>query len=112
MIRANFCHPLSWSFSFPLATSTSPGSVERILRIYAITTAQQLPGTLPFAILEPTRIMRLLKCDNNGDLSLTEFFESDIPKYAILSHSWGTEEVTFKHLANGTSKNKSDYGKI
>jgi hypothetical protein len=56
--------------------------------------------------------MRLLQCDNNGDLSLTEFFESAIPKYAILSHRWGSEEATFKDLADGTSKNKAGYGKI
>ncbi|KAH8750480.1 heterokaryon incompatibility protein-domain-containing protein [Hyaloscypha finlandica] len=37
--------------------------------------------------------MRLLQYDDDGDLSLTEFFESDIPKYAILSHTWGAEEA-------------------
>ncbi|KAF8851241.1 HET-domain-containing protein [Acephala macrosclerotiorum] len=56
--------------------------------------------------------MRLLQCDSNGDLSLTEFFESAIPKYAILSHRWGTEEVTFKDLLDGRSKSKAGYGKI
>jgi hypothetical protein len=56
--------------------------------------------------------MRLLQCDNNSDLSLTEFFESAIPKYAILSHRWGTDEVTFKDLADGTSKSKAGYEKI
>jgi hypothetical protein len=56
--------------------------------------------------------MRLLHCDNNGGLSLTEFFESDIPKYAILSHRWGTEEVAFKDLLDSTSKSKAGYSKI
>jgi hypothetical protein len=56
--------------------------------------------------------MRLLQYNNDGDLSLTEFFESDIPKYAILSHRWGAEEVTFKDLMDGTSKSKAGYGKI
>jgi hypothetical protein len=57
--------------------------------------------------------MRLLQCDNDGNFSLTEFFEGDIPKkYAILSHRWGAEEVTFKDLTDGTSKNKAGYGKI
>jgi len=56
--------------------------------------------------------MRLLKYDNDGDLSLTEFFEKDIPKYAILSHIWGVEEVTFQDLIDNTSKSKAGYGKI
>lgn len=37
--------------------------------------------------------MRLL---NVKTFRLEEFFEKDIPKYAILSHTWGAEEVTFK----------------
>jgi hypothetical protein len=60
--------------------------------------------------------MRLLQHNNDGDFSLTEFFESDIPEYAILSHRWGAEEVTFKDLMDSTSKSKSKskagYGKI
>jgi hypothetical protein len=56
--------------------------------------------------------MRLLQCSNDGDLSLTEFVENDIPRYAILSHRWGAEEVTFRDLIDGTSKVKAGYGKI
>jgi hypothetical protein len=56
--------------------------------------------------------MRLLQYDSDGDFSLTEFFESDIPKYAILSHRWGAEEVTFKDMIDGTSKSKAGYGKL
>ncbi|KAH8595108.1 heterokaryon incompatibility protein-domain-containing protein [Bisporella sp. PMI_857] len=57
--------------------------------------------------------MRLLQHNNDGNFSLTEFFEGDIPKkYAILSHRWGAEEVTFKDLTDGTSKGKAGYGKI
>jgi hypothetical protein len=39
--------------------------------------------------------MRLLRI---RDLSLAEFVGNDIPRYAILSHTWGAdyEEVTFK----------------
>jgi hypothetical protein len=57
-------------------------------------------------------IMRLLQYTDNGDFSLTEFFESDIPKYAILSHRWGAEEVTFADLINSTGKSKAGYSKI
>ena len=56
--------------------------------------------------------MRLLQYNNDGDFSLAEFFESDIPEYAILSHRWGAEEVTFKDLIDGRSKSKAGYGKI
>ena len=57
--------------------------------------------------------MRLLQYNNDGNLSLIEFFEGDIPKkYAILSHRQGAEEVTFKDLTDGTSKGKAGYSKI
>ena len=56
--------------------------------------------------------MRLLWLNADGNLSLTEFLENDIPKYAILSHRWEAEEVTFADLMNSTGKNKAGYGKI
>jgi hypothetical protein len=57
--------------------------------------------------------MRLLQSNDDGNLSLTEFFESAIPNFAILSHRWGTDEVTFKDLTDGTSKSKAGgYSKI
>jgi hypothetical protein len=58
--------------------------------------------------------MRLLKQKSDGEISLTEFFEDDIPPYAILSHTWGAdgEEVTFKELIDHTGKNKAGYNKI
>ncbi|CAG8980238.1 hypothetical protein HYALB_00009820 [Hymenoscyphus albidus] len=83
------------------------------LRIYATSTAQLLPRTLHFTILEPSRTMRLLHYNTDGGFSLAEFFEGDIPKkYAILSHRWGAEEATFKDLTDGTSKGKAGHGKI
>lgn len=56
--------------------------------------------------------MRLLQYNDDGDFSLTEFVGSDIPKYAILSHRWGAEEVAFKDLIDGTSKSMTGYAKI
>ena len=58
--------------------------------------------------------MRLLAYNNDGEFSLTEFFGDDIPEYAILSHTWGADEVTFKELIDGEGKGKSkaSYGKI
>merc|ERR1712093_430218 len=56
--------------------------------------------------------MRLLQFNNDGNFSLTKFFEDDIPEYAILSHRWEAGEVTYKDLTNGTSKDKAGCGKI
>ena len=58
--------------------------------------------------------MRLLELKDNDDFSLTEFIGDNIPRYAILSHTWGadSEEVTCKDLAEGTGKNKAGYNKI
>jgi hypothetical protein len=55
--------------------------------------------------------MRLLYYNNNGEFSLTQFFD-DIPPYAILSHTWGLEEVTFKDIMDGTGEDKPGYKKI
>lgn len=56
--------------------------------------------------------MQLLRYNNDGDFSPTEFFESSIPKYAILSPRWGAEEVTMADLASGNGKKMAGYGKI
>ncbi|KAI7291573.1 hypothetical protein KC343_g104 [Hortaea werneckii] len=59
--------------------------------------------------------MRLLESTADHDLSLTEDLdEDDIPPYAILSHTWDSneEEVTYKDLVDGTAKAKSGYRKI
>jgi hypothetical protein len=56
--------------------------------------------------------MRLLEYNKDGEFGLAEFFGDDIPRYAILSHRWGAEEVTFKDLMNSTGKSKAGYGKI
>jgi len=41
-----------------------------------------------------------------------EFIGSDIPPYAILSHAWGEEEVTFQELGKPDSAMKKGYAKI
>src|SRR3989337_2441897 len=58
--------------------------------------------------------MRLLQLDDKGECSLVEFVGNDIPRYAILSHTWGrdSDEVTFQDLINGTGKDKPGYCKI
>jgi hypothetical protein len=60
--------------------------------------------------------MRLLHCDDAGGYHLTKPLPNDnaIPRYAILSHTWGADsnEVTFNDLTNGTGTDKSGYEKI
>jgi hypothetical protein len=57
--------------------------------------------------------MRLLQI-NDGDFSLVEHVDGNIPRYAILSHTWGAdhEEVTFKDVMKGTGKSKLGYRKL
>jgi Heterokaryon incompatibility protein (HET) len=58
--------------------------------------------------------MRLLKFDDRGELSLTRDLHDDFPRYAILSHTWGSDEdeITFADLIHGPDKRKAGYAKI
>lgn len=58
--------------------------------------------------------MRLLSLESDGDFSLVEYVGNNIPRYAILSHTWGAdrEEVTFQDLIDGTGKGKAGYRKL
>src|ERR1700712_3500433 len=58
--------------------------------------------------------MRLLELKSNGDVSLTKNLISNIPPYAILSHTWGDDddEITFEDLTEGLAKTKRGYNKI
>jgi len=59
--------------------------------------------------------MRLLKRADGNGLSLTEDLPTGrIPRYAILSHTWGpdTDEVTYRDLIDGAGKDKVGYKKI
>jgi hypothetical protein len=59
--------------------------------------------------------MRLLERQNPDEFLLKgKFYDDDIPRYAILSHTWGpdSEEVTLGDLVKGTSKGKAGYNKI
>jgi hypothetical protein len=49
--------------------------------------------------------------DDDGGFSLTEYEETEIPPYAILSHTWGPsdEEVTYRDMKEGTGKSKAGY---
>ncbi|KAI3326415.1 vegetative incompatibility protein HET-E-1 [Xylariaceae sp. AK1471] len=58
--------------------------------------------------------MRLLQLRDDGTLKLTKDLSDNIPQYAILSHTWGSdeEEVTFKDITEGTGQHKQGYRKI
>ncbi|KAF2471351.1 uncharacterized protein BDR25DRAFT_368174 [Lindgomyces ingoldianus] len=58
--------------------------------------------------------MRLLQLEDTDKFSLVEFIGDDVPRYAILSHTWGAdnEEVTLKDIAKSTGKGKAGYAKI
>ncbi|RSL54934.1 hypothetical protein CEP54_009627 [Fusarium duplospermum] len=54
--------------------------------------------------------MRLI---NTATLALDEFFGDQVPEYAILSHTWQEEEVTFREWADQASASrKKGYRKI
>ena len=53
--------------------------------------------------------MRLLNTDT---IKLEDFPDEKAVPYAILSHTWGAEEVTFQDLSEPKSKNMAGYAKI
>ncbi|PQE24076.1 heterokaryon incompatibility protein [Rutstroemia sp. NJR-2017a BVV2] len=58
-------------------------------------------------------MIRLLYSNDDGDISLTEW-NSPVPPYAILSHTWGdpNEEVSYQDIIQGTARWKKEYRKI
>ncbi|KAK0723422.1 hypothetical protein B0T26DRAFT_801956 [Lasiosphaeria miniovina] len=55
--------------------------------------------------------MRLLQ-RTGGIFKPTEDLLHNMPPYAILSHTWGSEEVTYNDLVAGTGQDKAGYQKI
>ena len=53
--------------------------------------------------------MRLLNCTT---LEFCEFFDSNIPKYAILSHRWGSDEASFQDFERGMHPSREGFAKI
>ncbi|KAI1739644.1 hypothetical protein F4680DRAFT_131809 [Xylaria scruposa] len=58
--------------------------------------------------------MRLLQRDDAGNYSLTPDLTADVPPYAILSHTWGSDEVVFTDLRRRSDgwQQKAGYNKI
>ncbi|CAI6339961.1 unnamed protein product [Periconia digitata] len=59
-------------------------------------------------------IMRLLRRDSKDKFLLTKDFlgDDEVPRYAILSHTWGEEEILFQDLQNDSYRDKKSYNKI
>lgn len=53
--------------------------------------------------------MRLI---NTTTLEQREFFESELPPYAILSHTWRAEEVSLKRLQKDDQRDGPGWQKI
>lgn len=53
--------------------------------------------------------MRLI---HTTTLGLSEFLDDEIPAYAILSHRWGKDEVSFKDYRKGRNNHGAGYEKI
>ncbi|KXJ96073.1 heterokaryon incompatibility protein-domain-containing protein [Microdochium bolleyi] len=56
--------------------------------------------------------MRLLSFDDQDKLQWTEFPDAKVPPYAILSHTWEDEEVSYADLVAGRAQNRLGYQKI
>jgi hypothetical protein len=73
----------------------------------SLTTLAQKPS--PNARLTATTDMRLLNAET---ITLEEFFGKKPPSYAILSHVWREEEVTFQDFQRPSASTKKGYEKI
>ncbi|KAF5333992.1 hypothetical protein D9758_017524 [Tetrapyrgos nigripes] len=59
-----------------------------------------------------SRLLSLMRLLNTKTLKLAEFY-ADIPLYAILSHTWEKEEVTFQDIQNlETARLKAGFAKV
>ena len=58
--------------------------------------------------------MRLLELQDDGECGLAEFTGNNVPRYAILSHTWGLdeEEVTFNDIVSRRGHDKQGYSKL
>ncbi|EAU30380.1 predicted protein [Aspergillus terreus NIH2624] len=58
--------------------------------------------------------MRLVStCEDSTDpFKVEEFKDEHVPRYAILSHTWDEEEVSFQDMSDGNAMRKKGYKKI
>jgi hypothetical protein len=58
--------------------------------------------------------MRLIQVRDDGSFSLVKREGTNIPSYAILSHTWGgpNDEVTYQDMLNGSAHTRVGYSKM
>jgi hypothetical protein len=58
--------------------------------------------------------MRLLRTreSDQGKFEIEDMTDYEIPPYAILSHRWGDEEVTFEDMKGACAATKKGYQKV
>jgi hypothetical protein len=59
-----------------------------------------------------SRKLNTIRLIDTTSLELQEFIGDDIPEYAILSHTWGEEEVSFQDIQTLRASEKAGYAKI
>lgn len=52
-------------------------------------------------------LIRLLQREPDGELVFREPASGDVPAYAILSHTWGEEEVIFPDMEISADRSKT-----
>jgi hypothetical protein len=86
--------------------------------VSSLTPLSQLPLTLHlrawFTLRGncPCGIQLTMRLINVHTRQFEEFIGRNIPQYAILSHTWEDEEVTYKHYVDGQWRDMKGYVKI
>jgi hypothetical protein len=100
---------------YPVLYVAAVSEHENPAATHFLPTRLPLPASRSLLLHAPTirlnNVMRLLKQDEDGELTITSFHENELPPYAILSHTWGgdTEEVIFADLVESNNKVKHGY---
>jgi heterokaryon incompatibility protein (HET) len=98
----------SFSDALPQTTTTPTSSFEpHLWRPIGIITIQL--DTRYHYILSRAFTMRLL---NTSSLEFAEFLGDNMPQYAILSHRWEAEEVTYQDMQQSRGPQMKGYSKI
>ncbi|KAI4910125.1 hypothetical protein J4E90_007556 [Alternaria incomplexa] len=82
---------------------------EKVVAVRPLPSTRYVKADLSFVGTGDIQAMRLL---NVNTRKLEEFFGDSIPPYAILSHTWGKEEVSLQDLSREGHQQKQGYGKI
>ena len=110
-------HSLTYPFDFVNTLTTNRSKIAKASSesVVALNKTHLLkkPFVQELDSLDLIQAMRLLRRNDVGEIRLIEIPPSEnAPRYAILSHTWCTEEVTFSDMIDGTGKSKPSYQKI